>query len=119
MHEAPAARLAPVKLTVPEPAVAVGVVLHVLVKPLGVATTRVPGAAFGNVSVNEIPLSTEAALLFGLVIVNVRLVVPFKGIVDAPKALAIVGGLMTVRFAEEVDCAPVPAAVELMVTLLL
>src|SRR5205823_589701 len=54
-QDAPAARLAPVKETLPEPAVAVGVVLQVLVKPFGVATTRVPGAAFGKVSVNAMP----------------------------------------------------------------
>jgi hypothetical protein len=29
------------------------------------------------------------------------------------------GGLMTVKLADEVDCAPVPAAVELIVTVLL
>src|SRR5215813_2677673 len=69
-QEAPGARLAPVKLMTPEPAVAEGVVLQVLVKPLGVATTSVPGAAFGKVSVNEIPLSVETALLLGLVIVT-------------------------------------------------
>lgn len=49
---------------------------------------------------------------------NVRLVVPFSGIEAAPKALVIAGGLITVRVAEDVLCAPVPAAVELMVTLL-
>ena len=51
--------------------------------------------------------------------VKVRLVVPFSGMVAAPNAFAIVGGLMTFRFALEVEFAPVPAAVELMVTLLL
>ena len=80
MHDAPAAKLAPVKETTPEPATTAGAVLQVLVKPLGVATTRVPGAAFGKVSVNEIPFRTEA-----------------------PNTLLMVGGLMTVRLAEEVD----------------
>ena len=51
--------------------------------------------------------------------VKVRLVVPFSGIEAAPKAFKMLGGLMTVRLAEDVDCAPVPAAVELMVTELL
>ena len=37
----------------------------------------------------------------------------------APNALVILGGLMTVKLAEEVESAPVPAAVELIVTLLL
>jgi hypothetical protein len=51
--------------------------------------------------------------------VKVRLVVPFSGMLAAPKALVMDGGLITVRLAEEVDNAPVPAAVELMVTELL
>src|SRR5207248_1526201 len=62
VHDAPAAKLAPVNDTLPEPAVAVGVVLQVLVKPFGVATTRVPGAAFGKVSVNAMPFRTETGL---------------------------------------------------------
>jgi len=115
VHEAPAARLAPVKLIVPEPAVAVGVVLHVFVKPLGVATTSVPGAAFGKVSVKEIPFRVETALLLGFVIVSVRLVVPFRGMVEAPKTLFMVGGLMTFRLADAVF--PLPASLEFMVTL--
>ncbi len=117
VHEAPAARLAPVKETLPEPAVAVGVVLQVFVRLLGLATTRVPGAAFGKVSVNEIPLSTEAALLFGLVIVNVRLVVPLSGMDEAPKTLLMVGGSMTVKLGLAVAVLPLPASVESMVTL--
>ena len=52
-----------------------------------------------------------------LLTVKVRLVVPFSGIVAAPNALAMVGGLMTVRLAD--DVLPLPASVELMVTLLL
>src|SRR5205807_3974387 len=118
VHDAPAAKLAPVKETTPEPATAVGVVLQVLLKPLGVATTSVPGAAFGKVSVNEIPFSMETALLFGLVMVNVRLVAPFSGIVEAPKALLIVGGLMTLRLGLAEAVLPLPASVESMVTLL-
>jgi len=51
--------------------------------------------------------------------VNVRLVEPFKGSVAAPNDFVIVGGVMTVRLALEVDRGPAPAAVELMVTLLL
>src|SRR5262249_58553497 len=109
--------VAPVKLMTPEPAVAVGVVLQVLVKPLGVATTSVPGAAFGKVSVNEIPLSVETALLLGLVIVNVRLVVPFKGIVEAPNTLAIDGGLITLRLGVADAVFAFPPSVEAIATL--
>jgi hypothetical protein len=42
VQDAPAARFAPVKVMLPEPAVAAGVVLQVLLKPLGEATTSVP-----------------------------------------------------------------------------
>ena len=48
--------------------------------------------------------------------VNVRLVVPFSGMVAAPNAFAIVGGLMTVMLAE--DVLPLPASVERIWTLL-
>ncbi len=51
-----------------------------------------------------------------LLTVNVRLVVPFSGIVAAPNALAMVGGLMTVKLADEV--LPLPASVERICTLL-
>ena len=54
-----------------------------------------------------------------MLIVNVRLVEPFKGSVAPPNDFVIAGGVMTVRLALEVDRALVPAAVELMVTLLL
>ena len=63
------------------------------------------------------PVRLEAALLF--VMVKVKLVVPFSGSVAAPKALVMEGGLITVSVADDVDCAPVPAALELIVTLLL
>ncbi len=119
VHEAPAARLAPVKETLPEPAVAVGVVLQVFVRLLGLATTRVPGAAFGKVSVNEMPFRTDAALEFGLVIVNVRLVVPLSGMAEAPKTLLIVGGLMTVMLALAVFPVRPPASVAVIAPLTL
>jgi len=110
---APGARLAPLKLMDEDPAVAVAVPVQLLVRPLGVATTK-PN---GRLSVNATPFSVRFVLL--LLSVNVRLVVPFSGIVAAPKAFVILGGLITVRLAEDVDWAPVPADVELMVTELL
>ena len=109
MQLAPGARLAPDKLMEPDPATAVGVVLQVLVKPLGVATIR----PAGRLSVNAIPFNVRLALV--LETVKVSDVVPFSGIVVAPKALAIVGGLMTVSVSEPVF--PFPASVESMVTL--
>lgn len=80
----------------------------------GVGPTTSPA---GRVSVNARPL--KVVFTFALVTVKVRLVVPFNGRVDAPKAFAMDAGATTVNVAEEVDCAPVPAAVEVMVTVLL
>ena len=113
VQEAPGARLAPLKLTDDDPFTAVAVPEHVLAKLPGVATT----SPAGRLSVNATPFKVRLALV--LLKVSVRLVLPFSGIVAAPNAFAIVGGLMTVKLALDVDCAPVPAAVELIVTLLL
>src|SRR5262249_7516455 len=110
---APGAALAPLKLTVPLPLVAVAVPEQVLAKLDGVVTTK----PAGKLSVNATPFNVRFAL--ALVTVRVRLVVPFKVIVDAPKAFAIAGALITVKAAFEVDCGPVPAAVEFRVTVLL
>lgn len=113
MQDAPGASDELARLTDDEPAAAVAVPVHVVFRFDGVATIR----PAGRLSVNVIPFSVRFWLV--LLIVNVRLVVPFSGIVAAPNCLVILGGLMTVRFADDVDSAPVPAAVELMVTELL
>src|SRR2546427_2312651 len=110
VQEEPGAREAPVKLTLEDPSAAVAVPLQVLLRSPGVATTK----PLGRLSVKAVPFRVRLALV--LLRVNVRLVVPFNGIVAAPKAFAMVGGLMIVRFAEEV--LPLPASVESMVTLL-
>jgi hypothetical protein len=112
-QEAPGARLAPVRLTEVDPFTAVAVPLQVLLRLPGVATT----SPAGRLSVNATPFRVRFWLL--LLSVNVRLVVLFNGMVAVPNAFVMLGGLMTVKFAEEVESAPVPAAVELMVTLLL
>jgi len=95
----------PVSETLPEPATAVAVPPHVLVSPLGVATTR----PAGKVSVNATPVSATA-LPAGLVIVKVNDVVPFNGIAAAPKALTIEGGATTLILADAVP--PVPPSVD-------
>jgi len=110
---APGARDAPPKLTDEEPATAVAVPLQVVLRLFGVATT----SPAGRLSVKA--TAFRVRFVFVLLRVKVRLVVPFSGIVAAPNALAMVGGLMTVKLAEEVEFTPVPAAVELIVTLLL
>lgn len=72
VHELLAAIVAPVKLTLPDAAVAVIVPPpQVPVNPLGVATT----SPVGNASVNATPVSA-AVFAAGLVIANVRVVLP-------------------------------------------
>ena len=107
------ARVAPERLTLPEPATAVIVPPpQVPVRPFGVATTR----PAGRVSVNATPVSE---------IVGVRIVdgkasarcVPFSGMLAAPNDLVIVGGVATVRFA--VAVLPVPPLVEVTLPVVL
>ena len=71
---------------------------------MGVATV-IPA---GSVSVKATPVSELPA--FGLVMVKLKLVVPFSGMVAAPKDLAMLGGAIAVRLAEAVF--PVPPLVE-------
>lgn len=107
-----AAMVPPVNETLPDPAVAVGVPLQVLVKPLGVAITT----PAGKVSVKATPVN-GMVFAAGLVNVNVRDVVPFNAMVPVPNAFAIVGGCIptsTLAF----ETIPVPPSVEVMVTLL-
>ena len=78
----------------------------------GVEPTTRPA---GKESVNATPVSAMLAL--GLVMVNVRVVVPFNGTVDAPKAFAIDGADATVRLA--VAVLPVPPLVEVTAPVML
>src|SRR5882757_9445802 len=100
-----AAKVPALRLTEPDPATAVAVPPQVLFNALGVATTR----PAGRLSVNAIPFSVK--LVFGLLMVKVSEVVPFSGMIAAPNALVIEGGVATVKFAEAV--LPVPPLVEL------
>src|SRR5262249_20413016 len=110
VHEALAASVAPARLTVPLPAVAVIVPPpHVPVSPLGVATTN----PAGKVSVNATPFNAVA--LFGLVMVNDNVVLPFTAIDVGLNDLAIDGGPITISVA--VVVLPV-ASVDVTVTLL-
>src|SRR5271154_5264244 len=105
VHDALAASVPADKLAVPEPASAVAVPPQVLVRLFGVATA----SPAGKLSVKPKPVSGTP--VFGLFMLNVSDVVPVRGIVAAPNALVIAGGLATVRFAEAVF--PVPPFVEL------
>ena len=96
----------PVRETVPDPAVAAGVPPQVLVRPLGVATTRL----LGKLSLKATP-AAGSGLAAGLVMVNVKVEVPLIGIPAGLKPLAIDGGAST--FTEAVLLvAPVPPSVE-------
>src|SRR3954471_11318360 len=95
---------APERLTEPEPATAVTVPLQVVLSPFGVATTR----PAGRLSVKATPVS--AIVVFGLLMSNVSEVVPFSGMLAAPKPLVIDGGVATVTLA--VAVLPVPPFVE-------
>jgi hypothetical protein len=104
-HDALDASVAPASAAEPLPAVAVVVPPPQLpLRPFGVAITR----PAGKVSVNATPVSVNPE--FGFVMLNVSDVVPFSGMVVAPKVFVIDGGDATVRFA--VAVLPVPPLVE-------
>ena len=103
LHEPLDVTVPAARLTDPEPATAVVVPPQLLLRPLGVATTN----PAGSVSLNATPLRP---IVFGLLMVKLRLVLAFTGIEVAPKALLIVGGLATVMLADAV--LPVPPFVE-------
>jgi hypothetical protein len=113
VHEPLAATVPAVKLTLPDPATADAVPPHVLLSPFGVATI----SPVGNVSVNATPLSANA-LPPGFVIVNVSDVFVPSGILAAPNALLIVGGIATLTFAVLL-VVPVPPWVEEIVPVVL
>lgn len=108
-QEAPAARLAPDRVTEDDPVAPVAVPPHVLLRLFGLATTK----PAGKLSVNARPFSVVFWL--GLLMAKLRVVVPLSGTVAAPNVLATWGGLITVRLAEEV--LPFAASLESMVTL--
>lgn len=94
-----AATVPPVKLMLVEPPVAVTLPPQPFTRP-GVADTTSP---VGRLSLNASPFSVIA---FELVILNVNVVLPFKGIVAAANVFSRFGGATTVRFAEEVFPGP-------------
>jgi hypothetical protein len=106
MQDAPGAKVAPVKMTEVEPAVAVAVPPQVLLSPLGVVTTK----PAGKLSVNAKPV-IETTLAAGFVMRKLSEVELFTATPAAPKDFAMTGGLATVKFALAV--LPVPPFVEL------
>lgn len=105
VHEAELARVAPDKLTEPEPAAAVMVPPpQVPVSPLGVETTRPAGRESVNATpVNELPV-------FGLLMVKLSVLVPFNGTAVGLNDFVICGACATLKLAEAV--LPVPPFVE-------
>src|SRR5215813_12475338 len=101
----PPGRVPPPKFSVVSPGVAFQVPLQVEVIPAGFATCN----PAGKLSEKLTPVRVTDA--FGFVSVNVSVVTPFSGIVDAPKALLIVGGEATVTVAMLL-VAPVPPFVD-------
>lgn len=98
------ARVAAERLTLLEPATAVVVPVQVVVRLLGVATTRPEGKE----SVKATPVSARETL--GLEIVKERVVEAFNGMFEAPKEVLMDGGVATVSVALAV--LPLPPLVE-------
>jgi hypothetical protein len=85
-HDPTDGRVAPDKLTEDPPAIPVTVPPQLLVRLLGDATTNPDG----KLSVNATP-DNEAEEL-GLLMLKVRLVIPFSGMLATPNVLTICGG---------------------------
>src|SRR5215510_1268988 len=107
------AMLPPVRLMLVLLAAAVTVPPQEFVTPGVLATCR----PLVNVSLNAIPVS-DVVLDAGLVIVKVTVVVPFSGMLAAPKALEMVGGATTFRSAVLL-VVPVPPSVEVIAPVVL
>jgi hypothetical protein len=111
VQDALAASVAPDKLIVLVPATAAKVPPpQTPVCPFGVATTK----PAGSVSLKAIPL--KDAVVFGLLMLNVSDVLPFNGMLAAPKTVLKVGGPTTVKLA--FDVLPLPPSIEVTATLL-
>src|SRR6266567_89426 len=93
VHDPAAGNVAPDRLMVFDPCVAdIVPPPHEPLRPFGASTTKPAGSA----SEKPIPVSVT---VFGLVMVKLRLVVPPRGIAEAPKALLIAGGPIAVQVA--------------------
>lgn len=113
VHDALPARVAPVKLTTLDPAVAVMVPPPQLpVSPFGVETPR----PAGKVSVNPTPVNVEA---LGLVIVKPREVDPPTTMLAAPNDFPIVGGAIAATMTLAAAVPPTPPSSEVTVLVVL
>ena len=73
---------------------------------MGGLLARCNGPLTCSVSLKATPLRSAVALVFGLLMVKVIVLVPFRGILVGLNTLLMVGGPTTVKFAEAVF--PVP-----------
>src|SRR5260370_7637791 len=109
VHEAFAAKLEPDRPILPPPAIAAIVPAgQAPLNPFGVATTSPAGRTSGKL----MPVSCE--MIFGFVIVKVRLGDPPREMEEAPNETTSEGGVATIRVA----AAAAPAALWLDVTVL-
>src|SRR5262245_26759872 len=99
----------------PEPAFAVTVPPQVLLTLGVLETTNVP-VVEGSASLKPTPVSVVDRL--ALLMVNVTVVVPFSGMLAAPKLLEMVGGATTVNVAVLL-VPPVPLSVEVTLPVVL
>ena len=107
VHELFGASVAPVRLTLPEPAVAtITPPPHEPESPFGVETT----SPAGRLSVKAIPVNVVAAL--GFVMVKLKLVELPVATIAALKALTIEGGFGFTTVIDAVVVFPVPPFVE-------
>ena len=111
VHEALAARVAPERVTLPLPAVAVMVPPpQVPLRPFGEETTKPAGSVSANAT-----LVTDA-LLLGLLMVNVSEVLAFVKMDGAPKTLVTEGGDGAFTVTEAFEVLPVPPSLDVTVT---
>jgi hypothetical protein len=101
VHEAPAAKVPPDKVTEPLPGAAAADPPHVLVRPLGDATT----SPAGKLSVKAMPVN-GMVLAAGLTIVNDKAIEPFSGTLAPANAVEIAGADATAMLADAVAPAP-------------
>lgn len=110
VHEPPAAIVPPERLTTEKPETVPVVIVplpHDPVRPFGFATAKPAG------SVSPKPTPVSATVAFGLVMVKLSVVAPFRLMLAAPNAFAMLGGPITVMLAVLL-VAPAPLSVDEM-----
>ena len=107
------AKVAPARLTAPEPGFAVTIPEHVVLRPLGDATL----SPTGKLSLKATP-NRATVFPIGFVRRIVRLELPFSRIELNTKSFVNAGGRISFTISVAVDGSPVPALVDVTVTVL-